>query len=170
MALFSLIWMTDLPWTGCMDVIPGAALAVAGLAHRQDTQSADCSLAGHAMRFIRGESLKAGWRFIVGRLLEVPGVFSQGETMEELRENIQDAYDLMVSQERSPAPGSAQQQRSSWKYETASLHPRACILVRHGKRHDVYQNPATNRRAPVPRHREIAETLCAVICKQLGLV
>ncbi len=37
--------------------------------------------------------------FYVGRLLEVPGVFSQGETLEELRENIQDAYDLMVMQE-----------------------------------------------------------------------
>jgi predicted RNase H-like HicB family nuclease len=40
------------------------------------------------------------WRegdFYVGRLLEVPGVFSQGETLEELRENIQDAYDLMVT-------------------------------------------------------------------------
>lgn len=47
------------------------------------------------------------WRdgdFYVGRLLEVPGVFSQGETLEELRENIRDAYDLMVTQERLPAP------------------------------------------------------------------
>jgi predicted RNase H-like HicB family nuclease len=53
------------------------------------------------------------WRdgdFYVGRLREVPGVFSQGETMEELRENIQDAYDLMVTQVRSPAPDTAQQQ------------------------------------------------------------
>jgi len=32
----------------------------------------------------------------VGRLLEVPGVFSQGQTLEELQENIQDAFDLMV--------------------------------------------------------------------------
>ncbi len=47
------------------------------------------------------------WRdedFFVGRLLEVPGVFSQGETLEELRENIQDAYDLMVTQQRTPPP------------------------------------------------------------------
>ncbi|HEX3315784.1 MAG TPA: type II toxin-antitoxin system HicB family antitoxin [Gemmataceae bacterium] len=39
------------------------------------------------------------WRdgaFYVGRLLEVPGVFSQGETMMEFRENIQDAFDLMT--------------------------------------------------------------------------
>ena len=30
----------------------------------------------------------------IGRLREVPGVFSQGETIEELKENIQDAYRL----------------------------------------------------------------------------
>ena len=48
--------------------------------------------------------------FFVGRLLEVPGVFSQGETLEELRENIQDAYELMVTRERPPAPATAQLQ------------------------------------------------------------
>jgi len=49
-------------------------------------------------------------KFYVGRLVEVPGVFSQGKTLDELRENIQDAYDLMVTQERTPAPAAAQQQ------------------------------------------------------------
>ena len=44
----------------------------------------------------------------VGRLVEVPGVFSQGATLDELRENIQDAYDLMVTQERDAAPPAAQ--------------------------------------------------------------
>ena len=42
------------------------------------------------------------WRdgvFFVGRLVEVPGIFSQGETLEELQENIQDAFDVMVTQE-----------------------------------------------------------------------
>jgi predicted RNase H-like HicB family nuclease len=34
-----------------------------------------------------------GW--YVGRLREVPGVFSQGETIEELRENMADAYRMM---------------------------------------------------------------------------
>jgi len=38
-----------------------------------------------------------GW--LVGRLVEVPGVFSQGETLEELKENIQDAYKLMLDSE-----------------------------------------------------------------------
>jgi predicted RNase H-like HicB family nuclease len=49
--------------------------------------------------------------WLVGRLVEVPGVFSQGETLDELRENIQEAYELMVTQERSPAPPSAQRQQ-----------------------------------------------------------
>jgi len=37
-----------------------------------------------------------GW--YVGRLVEVPGVFSQGETLEELKENIKDAYALMMEE------------------------------------------------------------------------
>lgn len=49
-------------------------------------------------------------KWYVGRLVEVPGVFSQGETLDELRENIQDAYDLMVTQEREVAPAAAQRQ------------------------------------------------------------
>jgi predicted RNase H-like HicB family nuclease len=62
---------------------------------------------------MRGRFTLEFWRdgpFYVGRLLEVPGVFRQGETLVELQENIQDAYDLMVTQERSPAPATAQQQ------------------------------------------------------------
>ena len=38
--------------------------------------------------------LDEGW--FVGKIREIPGVFSQGETLEELEENIQDAYKLML--------------------------------------------------------------------------
>jgi predicted RNase H-like HicB family nuclease len=38
-----------------------------------------------------------GW--YVGKLKEVPGVFSQGESLEELEENIRDAYSLMIEEE-----------------------------------------------------------------------
>ncbi|MFQ6041794.1 MAG: type II toxin-antitoxin system HicB family antitoxin [Candidatus Poribacteria bacterium] len=38
-----------------------------------------------------------GW--YVGRLKEVPGVFSQGETLQELEENIRDAYRLVLEEE-----------------------------------------------------------------------
>jgi len=37
----------------------------------------------------------------IGRLKEVPGVFSQGESLEELEENIRDAYRLMEVEEIS---------------------------------------------------------------------
>ena len=42
----------------------------------------------------------------VGRLKEVPGVFSQGETLQELEQNIEEAYRLMVeAEEPNPRPG-----------------------------------------------------------------
>ncbi len=38
-----------------------------------------------------------GW--YVGKIKEIPGVFSQGETVEELKENIEDAYQMMLHEE-----------------------------------------------------------------------
>lgn len=35
----------------------------------------------------------------VGRLKEIPGAFSQGETIEELEGNIKDAYRMMMEDE-----------------------------------------------------------------------
>ena len=49
--------------------------------------------------------------WFVGRLKEVPGVFSQGETLEELEENIQEVYHLMLED------------------STASFHPRGVKKV-----------------------------------------
>lgn len=46
--------------------------------------------------------LDEGW--YVGRLKEVPGVFSQGQTLEELKENILDAYNLMIEEEEEALP------------------------------------------------------------------
>ena len=43
-----------------------------------------------------------GW--YVGRLKEVPGVFSQGETLEELEENIKEVYSLMMDEEEILPP------------------------------------------------------------------
>ncbi len=40
----------------------------------------------------------------VGRLKEVPGVFSQGKSIEELKTNIHDAYNLMVDEENEALP------------------------------------------------------------------
>ena len=40
----------------------------------------------------------------VGKLKEVPGVFSQGETLAELEDNIKDAYALVMAEGASPRP------------------------------------------------------------------
>jgi len=44
-----------------------------------------------------------------------------------------------------------------------------CYLRRHGKRHDIYMNLKNGKKAPVPRHSEIKESLCDLIRRQLGL-
>ena len=40
-------------------------------------------------------------KWYVGRLKEIPGVFSQGETLKELKENILDAYYLILESQDS---------------------------------------------------------------------
>jgi predicted RNA binding protein YcfA (HicA-like mRNA interferase family) len=42
-----------------------------------------------------------------------------------------------------------------------------CILIRHGGRHDWYQNPRTKVSQPIPRHAEIKEYLANHILKML---
>jgi predicted RNA binding protein YcfA (HicA-like mRNA interferase family) len=49
------------------------------------------------------------------------------------------------------------------------LAQHGCVLAREGGRHSVYRNPANERRAAVPRHREIRDLLARQICRQLGI-
>ena len=42
-----------------------------------------------------------------------------------------------------------------------------CVLIRHGGKHDWYQNPNTRVSQPVPRHREIKDVLAKQILKIL---
>jgi hypothetical protein len=44
-----------------------------------------------------------------------------------------------------------------------------CFLKRHGSNHDIYAYPKNGKKAPVPRHSEIKDSLCELIRKQLGL-
>lgn len=49
------------------------------------------------------------------------------------------------------------------------LRKNGCILRRHGKKHDIYENPLNGRMAPIPRHNEIKESLVLLILKQLDI-
>jgi len=42
-----------------------------------------------------------------------------------------------------------------------------CVFIRHGGKHDWYQNPRTKISQPVPRHTEIKDTLAKHIIKML---
>jgi len=48
------------------------------------------------------------------------------------------------------------------------LEMMGCVLIRHGAKHDWYQNPTTKVSQPVPRHREIREHLARHIIKMLS--
>lgn len=50
----------------------------------------------------------------------------------------------------------------------ATIEHMGCNLIRHGGRHDWYQNPITKVCQPVPRHREIADSLAKHIIKMLS--
>lgn len=44
-----------------------------------------------------------------------------------------------------------------------------CFLLRRGARHDIYFNPRTGLKQPVPRHNEIEDVLIRHIRRRLGL-
>ena len=48
-----------------------------------------------------------------------------------------------------------------------TLEKMGCVLVRHGAKHDWYENRITGVGQAVPRHREIDETLARNILKKL---
>jgi mRNA interferase HicA len=48
-----------------------------------------------------------------------------------------------------------------------SLEAMGCVLIRHGASHDWYQYPSTKISQPVPRHRDVSDTLARHILKML---
>ncbi len=49
------------------------------------------------------------------------------------------------------------------------LEQSGCLLIRHGGKHDWYQNPETGASQPVPRHREIKDVLAKHILRKLSI-
>lgn len=48
------------------------------------------------------------------------------------------------------------------------LEGMGCAFVRHGGKHDWYQNPKTKISQPVPRHHEVKDRLAQHIIKMLS--
>lgn len=49
-----------------------------------------------------------------------------------------------------------------------AIEKAGAVLLRHGGKHDWYQNPQTRVCQPVPRHTEINEMLAKSIIKKLA--
>lgn len=53
----------------------------------------------------------------------------------------------------------------------AEIAAQGCFLFRHGKRHDIWKNPANGRTFAIPRHdsQEIPKALVIRARKELGI-
>lgn len=55
-----------------------------------------------------------GKKYWVGKLVDHPEVMTQGETLEELQENIADAYKLLVLDEAQEPPQTKEKASDPW--------------------------------------------------------
>ncbi|MCL4484661.1 MAG: type II toxin-antitoxin system HicA family toxin [Bacteroidetes bacterium] len=44
-----------------------------------------------------------------------------------------------------------------------------CELLREGAKHSIYFNRINKRQTTVPRHPDVSDLLCKIICKQLQI-
>jgi len=44
-----------------------------------------------------------------------------------------------------------------------------CFQLREGGNHTIWVNPVNNKQSSIPRHNEIVNITCKVICKQLEI-
>jgi predicted RNA binding protein YcfA (HicA-like mRNA interferase family) len=49
------------------------------------------------------------------------------------------------------------------------LNEHNCGFIKHGAKHDKYMNHDNGQRTMIPRHPDIDDDLCELICKQLGI-
>ncbi len=49
------------------------------------------------------------------------------------------------------------------------LESLGCYLLREGRNHSIYVNPANSQTSAVPRHRQINDFLARKICRDLGV-
>jgi len=111
---------------------------------------------------------------------ELPGANTQGTTLEEARENLQEAILLVQSNNQMLADTSMIGYRTSNPADTRKVVPDAWDLERHllsqgcspvdrGRMHWVYHNPAQGQTSTIPWHRPLNDFLARKICRDLGV-
>ena len=105
----------------------------------------------------------------LGHLQDYPDYWTQGETLDDLKEHLADLYRDISSGQipgiRKVAELTVAVKRVDLIREIEQL---GCVLIRHGAKHDWYQNPRTGVSQAVPRHREIKEHLARHIIRMLS--
>ena len=100
---------------------------------------------------------------------EIPEVSTQGKTLEEARENLKDALQMVLEANRELAEktrtNAARRIRACLKRAQLGKHLRShgCKLYREGGRHSVWWNPANRKRSAVPgigRKNQTARSIC----------
>jgi predicted RNase H-like HicB family nuclease/predicted RNA binding protein YcfA (HicA-like mRNA interferase family) len=116
----------------------------------------------------------------IGFVEELPGTNTQGETLEEARENLEEAIQMVLEANRLLAEEAIQGQDVIRKPVTISPQHEASRLIRHleahgcqflreGGRHTIYLNRLARTASAIPRHREINEFLVPKICRDLQI-
>ncbi len=101
----------------------------------------------------------------IGFVEELAGANTQGATLEEARENLREAVELVLEVNRALArqeAGEGDVIRERLKIATGvkrrdlvrHLEANGCELLREGSRHSVYVNRSTRKASAKPRHRE----------------
>ena len=105
----------------------------------------------------------------IGYLEKYPDYLTQGISIKELKENLLDIYHELTSG-TIPQVRKVDELEIAWKELTLlkKIENTGCVLIRHGGKHDWYQNPKTKISQPVPRHKEINEYLAKHILKMLN--
>ncbi len=49
------------------------------------------------------------------------------------------------------------------------LRKNRCFLLREGNRHEIWVNKNNGKQTSIPRHKELANITCKIICKQLEI-
>ena len=98
----------------------------------------------------------SGWE----NSLNILEIMTQGETLEELEENLRDAYMLMTMDDVPPKHKvkRAYSHRMKRKDLIKKISAVGCVLVRHGHSHDLTEILKQGKQ-PAPRHNEIDENL-----------
>src|SRR6266480_217753 len=84
----------------------------------------------------------------IGYVAELPGANTQGETLQETRENLVDAVMLILETNREEA-----------ERRLAATTKVTRERLREGARHTVYKNLANGLLSAVPRHRHVKRGL-----------